>query len=372
MSIFAPSRFPSALPLAPPRPSRPSSPALARTTRLARATLAQFAWQDWLVLAYLLVLAGSVFAGGGSRRTMAALAVGADLAVYVASMLLVRGALLPSRIAANLVYRAALIGVVLASFLQLHWILPVASPGSYDAALVDFDLRAFGFEPALSWDRWVTPTTTEWFAFFYYSYFFILLGYLIPSALFERRTRVLGELSWGVLWIVCLGHALYLVVPGFGPYRHLGGHFRHELAGDFWWPLVRSAVQAVDGAARKDIFPSLHTALPTFLALFSFRNRRHAPFRHLWPVTAFFASQIIVATMFLRWHYLVDVVAGVLLASSAYLGARFVVPAELRRRSERGLEPVWTPLFHRGAKRRRRGACAVADAPKAGGARLAP
>jgi membrane-associated phospholipid phosphatase len=67
----------------------------------------------------------------------------------------------------------------------------------------------------------------------------------------------------------------------------------------------------------------------------------------VWPVTAFFTSQIILATMFLRWHYLLDVVAGLTLATVAFLVSRALVPAEARARVGQGSGPVWRPLFGR-------------------------
>jgi len=151
----------------------------------------------------------------------------------------------------------------------------------------------------------------------------------------------------GLVLVVCVGHCLYLAVPAHGPYEYLASELSRPLAGPTWWPIVERAVASVDGASRTDVFPSLHTALPTFLALFSFRNRAHAPYRQVWPVTAFFASQIIVATMYLRWHYLIDVVAGVTLAVSAFAIGSVVVPAEERARAELGSGPVWRPLFAR-------------------------
>ena len=95
--------------------------------------------------------------------------------------------------------------------------------------------------------------------------------------------------------------------------------------------------------AQKDIFPSIHTAAPTFAFLFSFHNRSHLPYRYSWPVLGFFVCNIIVATMFLRWHWLLDIVAGIFLAVVAQelsvVGTRW----ERRRRSELGLQPAWPP-----------------------------
>jgi hypothetical protein len=254
------------------------------------------------------------------------------------------------QLAGGVLYRFGLIGVVVGSFLQLHVILPTVSSRLVDSSVYALDLRLFGFEPAMSWDRFVTPATTEWFSFFYYSYFFILCAYLLPMAAFERRLRVLSELSAGLLFVVCVGHVLYIAVPGLGPHSYLRGQFGHELSGGFWWPIVKRAVDSVGGdsaGTRTDIFPSLHTACPTFLTLFSFRNRALKPYRYIWPVTAFFTSQIILATMFLRWHYLIDVIAGLTLATTAFLISRAVPALEARMRVARGEGPVWRPLFGR-------------------------
>ncbi len=326
---------------------------LTATTPRARAwrVLSRFAAQDWLVGSYMLVLLLGVLRGAGPQRGAALGYVLGDCAVFASCMLVARSGVHDRRwrLAGDALYRVGLIGAVVGSFLQLHLILPTVSARIVDGSIYRLDLAVFGFEPAVSWDRFVTPATTEWFSFFYYSYFFILCAYLLPMALFERRLRVLSELSIGLLFVVCVGHTLYLAVPGLGPHAYLQGQFQHELSGSFWWPTVKAAVDSVggDGASRKDIFPSLHTACPTFLTLFTFRNRAHRPYRYVWPVTAFFTSQIILATMFLRWHYLLDVIAGLTLATVAFLVSRALVPAEARARVSQGTGPVWRPLFGR-------------------------
>jgi hypothetical protein len=145
----------------------------------------------------------------------------------------------------------------------------------------------------------------------------------------------------GMLIIVCVGHTGYILVPGFGPYRAMPEMFQHELPSGLWMDLVWSTVRS--GGAMKDIFPSLHTAGPCFIAMFSFRNRDRLPFRYTWPLITFFAANIIGATMFLRWHYIIDVVAGLSLATSAVVIAVHVVRRDASRRTS-GLMPSW-PMF---------------------------
>ena len=58
----------------------------------------------------------------------------------------------------------------------------------------------------------------------------------------------------------------------------------------------------------------------------------------------FFASQIAISTMFLRWHYLIDVIAGLVLAAVvSHLSARIAIWEDEKRRGA-GKEPVFTAI----------------------------
>jgi membrane-associated phospholipid phosphatase len=63
-------------------------------------------------------------------------------------------------------------------------------------------------------------------------------------------------------------------------------------------------------------------------------------------VIAFLATQIIIATMFLRWHYFIDVVAGLTLATTASFLGQYVADWERAKRERLGLQPAWTPLVY--------------------------
>jgi hypothetical protein len=300
--------------------------------------------QDWLFIGYfgaLLVLLGF---GQGHNRSACLVRVSADLGGYLFVLVLVRLQVVRwGGMASALLYRSAIIAALLASFFQLREILPAVSPRAVDARIYAFDLHVFGFEPSVWLDQFVRPATTEWFAFFYFLYFLILTVHIIPMLL-SRDNVVLARFALGILLIFMTGHLLYMAVPGWGPYWYLKGTFGHDLEGPIFWPLVRETVDA--GGAQKDIFPSLHTAVPTFLAIFSFRHRQRVPFRYTWPVVGFLATQIIIATMFLRWHYLVDVVAGLLLAMTGSFVTQRLADWERERRERLGVQPAWMPLVY--------------------------
>jgi hypothetical protein len=302
-----------------------------------------FASQDWLMIGYFCALLVAMALGKGPNRSACIVRVSADFGIYFCVLTLVRLPVLRwGGLVGSVLYRTTVTGTLLASFFQLREILPAVSSRASDARIYAFDMSVFGVEPAAWLDRFVSPSTTEWFAFFYFLYFFVLTVHIVPMLFWQHDLRVIARFALGVLLLFTTAHILYMVVPGWGPYWYLRGTYRHELQGGMFWRLVREAVEA--GGAQKDIFPSLHTAVPTFLAIFSFRHRKLLPFKYSWPVVAFVATQIIVATMFLRWHYLVDVVAGATLAVAASVVGQMLADWEYDRRERMGLPGAWMPI----------------------------
>jgi membrane-associated phospholipid phosphatase len=314
------------------------------------ALAGNLASQDWLIIAFFAIeLVALSVAPHGPERTACIAKTSIDLSVFFVVLALIRVPILRwGGVASSLLYRVAIVGVVLGSYFQLRDILPIVSPWADDAQIYAFDMRVFGGEPAIWLDRYVTPSTTEWFAFFYFLYFLILAAHVVPMLFLSDNGPVIGRFAVGLLLVFLTAHLLYMAVPGWGPYRYLSSEFHHPLQGGTFWRLDREAVEA--GGAQKDIFPSLHTAGPTFVAIFSFRHRKLVPFKYTWPVMAFFATQIIIATMFLRWHYIVDVIAGFTLAATAAIAGHRIADWEGAKRARLGLQPAWTPLAYLGSK----------------------
>ncbi len=334
----------------------PATPAAAHSSdraegALARRFIVDLGPQDWLVLGYVAVLLFAVLQGErGPAFPKNLAAVLALVACGVLGIALTRSGTVPEGWFKAALYRVSIYGPVQISYFFFRDLLPAINPGVLDHQLHFLDLRLFGVEPAMALDRIVTPSTTEWFAFFYFGYFFVLALHVVPILFMSQSQRVLGEFALGMVFTFCIGHTVYMLVPGFGPYRAMASQFQTTFPHGLWLDLVMDTVKS--GGAQKDIFPSLHTAAPTFIALFSFRHRHRVPYRYTWPLTAFFALNIMVATMFLRWHYLVDVVAGLALATLASIVVVPIVDYDLRRRARLGLETLW-PMWSAAASRGR-------------------
>jgi PAP2 superfamily len=309
-----------------------------------RALVQDLAPHDWVIVAYFGLLFMGVLFGTGPDGALAMRVVLEHLLVLVIGLSLTRGAVLRRGSFANaLLYRLTLFSTVFSSYFELRIILPASTTRAVDGILFAIDQLAFHCEPALAWDRFVTPAITEWFAFFYFGYFFLLAVHVLPFMFFGRNMAILARFATAIFFTFCAAHLLYIVVPGFGPYHYFAGTFSHELTGGTFWGLVKATV--ADAGAQKDIFPSLHTAVPSMFTLLAFRYRREfRPFRYSWPIVGFCTSQIIIATMFLRWHYLIDICAGLALASIAVAFADRAVTWDDARRVRLNLSPAWTPL----------------------------
>src|SRR5215470_4706256 len=178
--------------------------------------------------------------------------------------------------APRLAYHLLPLVAVLSLYFNMRPILPLLNGALYDESLYQLDLRLFGFEPTLLAERFTSPAVVEWFAFFYYSYFFLIASFIFVVIVSVEDDEEQSHFATGILLIVCVGHFIYALVPGYGPYEYLAHSYDAPLRGGIFYQLV---LQAVDGAGPlRDIFPSLHTALPTFCALYAWRHyMRHAP-----------------------------------------------------------------------------------------------
>jgi len=333
-----------------PTPTSSSGEPLVKTyaaDRAAEGALARFAKnlavQDLFVSVYFMVLTMAVVMGSGPGREHCLGVLAADIGALALGLFVTRAGVIPyGNFWNSFLYRVTIWIPLFLSYFQLREILPAVTTRAVDADILAFDLKVFGFEPSIAWDQYVNPTTTEWFSFFYFGYFFILMANTVPMMLGAKNMSRLAHFSFGLMIVFCCGHLGYLLVPGYGPHQFLHGQFKNELEGGFFWALVKASVEA--GGAMKDIFPSLHTAVPTYFTLFAFWHRRSFPFKYLWPILLFCITQIIGATMFLRWHYLIDIFAGLTLATVAVTVSAKVTRWEHARRVKAGLAPTYRYL----------------------------
>jgi membrane-associated phospholipid phosphatase len=196
-----------------------------------------------------------------------------------------------------------------------------AIPWIADPALEAADRALLlGRSPSLLFSHDPSPRTVEFLSFFYaafipYLYMSILLG-LAGRPAAERDEFVT---AFAVLY--ALSFLGYLFLPARGPIVQMAAEFPAPLRGGFFH---RTVVQAIEGlGGPHGAFPSLHVGASFLAAWFDLRHRNWLRGLIYIPLVALIAA----ATVVLRYHWVVDLAAGVGLA----LLAHHVAPVLLAR-----------------------------------------
>jgi membrane-associated phospholipid phosphatase len=176
---------------------------------------------------------------------------------------------------------------------------------SCDAGLLRADRWLFGETPSVSLDGLAHPFLTDILSICYLSF---LPAVLLVFVITLSRPKALGfRLYDGIFGIYAIGFLGYTLVPAAGPHLAMPELFSIPLEGGLL-SKVNAAVVG-NGSNHVDVFPSLHTAVTVFLMGWLWTHRRRL-FLMLLPV----AAGIVISTIYLRYHYAVDVIAGLFLA----------------------------------------------------------
>jgi membrane-associated phospholipid phosphatase len=203
------------------------------------------------------------------------------------------------------------------TYKELTYLIPLIHPHDYDATLSAIDYRFFGVHPTVWLERFTWPPLTEVLQLTYSSYYFLPL--ILGIALWKQ-----GSFQKFHFWvfIVVLGFYVsylgYIAVPVIGP-RFLPAIVEAQtipLTGVWLFQYVREILDRAEGITR-DCFPSGHTEL-TLLVLIYARAFQRRLFWWLLPL----GTGVIISTVYLRYHYVIDVVAGAVVAVAVVIIAR--------------------------------------------------
>jgi hypothetical protein len=205
----------------------------------------------------------------------------------------------------------------------------MAMPFTTDAVLSQIDIWLFGVDPSLFLEPYLTPTRIEFFSFVYgafipYIYLTIVLNCLGRPPL-EREQFLTG---W--VFTYCISFLGYVFLPARGPAFFHEADYRVALSGGYFYGLVLRGVEATGGL--QGAFPSLHVGGSLYLCLFELRTNRLRGLIYL-PLVLL----IYVATLVLRYHYVVDLLAGTVIAAACLPLGRWAVARWIRRRQAAGL-----------------------------------
>ena len=185
-------------------------------------------------------------------------------------------------------------------------LIPAVNPHPRDALLIAADRRLFHTDATVWLERWTNPRLTDVLFVAYLTYYFIAIALGVVVWLKDRPA--LRRLVFTLTLSYFASYAGYFAVPALGP--------RYALADKHFKPIAATATSQTIVATldrlehtKFDVFPSGHTMIAVVVLLVAWKRARRA-FWFLMPV----AAALIVSTVYCRYHYVVDLMAGAILA----------------------------------------------------------
>lgn len=199
------------------------------------------------------------------------------------------------------------IAVLFLLFESLFFLIPAVNPRSFDPELVAIDRWLLGGDATLLIERWNHPWLDELFFLCYFLYFPMPMVTLV-SLFLRRRHREVEHSFFVYLLCYYVSYLIYLVVPAGGPKRYLTGQHQTSIDGVLLARPIRLLVDSLEPSGI-DAFPSVHCAiLITTMLVCHWYNRRV-----FWAFVPL-AFGILWSLVYTRNHYVIDVIAGALVA----------------------------------------------------------
>lgn len=221
------------------------------------------------------------------------------------------------------------------SFYALPGAIEALGRPNADAWLAAADRQLLGAPVAERLLALASPWLSDLLTLCYLFFFVVLIfgpGHYCVRDLARFRACIVG-----LFVLYAAGFAGYVALPAGGPFRALSELPPLPMGPFAQWmhPVI------VGGSNGVDVFPSIHFAASLYLLVFDWWYHRRRFWLWLLPIVLLWLS-----TVYLRYHYLVDLLAGALVALLGLWTARRYQASDLARRLASG-DAIASPGSHR-------------------------
>jgi membrane-associated phospholipid phosphatase len=186
-----------------------------------------------------------------------------------------------------------------------------------DAMLLNWDKWLFGIEPTIYLQRIISRPLTAWMQFSYTFHLYVMP--IVAMFIYVSRPRSrFREMTCGLVVISFIGAFGYMIVPAIGPMYTLHNLYTTPLSQPL--AVFNRQIRFIDIArVSRDCFPSLHVGISFLIWLYAWRNSKI-----LFAILAPFILSCWLSTVYLRFHYAADCLAGFALAPLCFLLANWL------------------------------------------------
>ncbi len=168
------------------------------------------------------------------------------------------------------------------------------------------DRFLFGVDVTVWAQRLVRPALNDVFYLFYSTYYFISLT--LGLVLWRRNRAAARRFVFTLMVVYYVSWTGYFIIPALGPRFAQAAEYTVSLTTT---PIARTINDTINNMEKTkfDVFPSGHTMISVAVLIVAWRRARDV-FWVLLPI----ATGLVISTVYCRFHYVVDVIAGMTLA----------------------------------------------------------
>jgi membrane-associated phospholipid phosphatase len=191
-------------------------------------------------------------------------------------------------------------------FNTLEPLIQALRGGARDDLLIAADRFLFGVDVTVWAQRLVRPVLNDIFYGFYSTYYFISLS--LGLMLWLRDRPAARRFVFTLMVVYYVSWTGYFIIPALGPRFAQAAEYTVSLTTT---PLARAINDTINNMEKTkfDVFPSGHTMISVAVLLVAWKRARDV-FWVLLPI----ATMLIISTVYCRYHYVIDVIAGTTLA----------------------------------------------------------
>ncbi len=204
-----------------------------------------------------------------------------------------------------------------AVYTNLHDTIHFVNPHDIHDKLIAIDQALFGVQPVIWAQQFYHPWLTNYFSISYMNYFIVVVT-VVVYLLVMKRHQEMRQVLFGTILCFYFGYFLYVIFPAAPPRLTLADQFIRNFSGS-WLEAAQMKLVKVNPSSSRAAFPSLHCAVTLISLLYAFKFEKKLFYILLIPgISLFFA------TVYLRHHYVIDILAGFALAIFTYYLAPYL------------------------------------------------
>jgi membrane-associated phospholipid phosphatase len=187
---------------------------------------------------------------------------------------------------------------------ETRHLVHIIFPGWFDPLINSLELQVFSVYPTVWMQKFISPVLND-YLMFSYSFYYLLLLILGLGLYFKNKIKELDKLTFTSAVAFYISFLGFILFPVEGPRYALMDLHNFKLGGAFFTPLAQGLIKVagIHGGAM----PSSHVAVALVVLIYA---RRH--YRLLYYILSLPILSLFVSTVYGRFHYVSDVVAGLL------------------------------------------------------------